>query len=234
MRNYPSKIALTAGFLLAMSFTLSCSGNDSSNNAGCSTEQKTVNGGNSDKGNDIKNYKTVKLGDQTWMAENLNYNITGSKCYGECGQVVEFYDEENYNLRTLSNAEIQANCDKYGRLYGWATAMALPSSCNSSSCASQISAKHKGICPLGWHIPSYEEWETLGNYIGTNDFLALPSGAGDGKYGFKRIGENGYWWNASEYNSKNAYRRVIRYSNKNIESSYDDKSNLYSVRCIKD
>jgi len=60
------------------------------------------------------------------MAENLNYNVSGSECY-----------------------EDDPNCAKYGRLYNWATAMALPSDCNSKSCASQISEKHKGICPSG-------------------------------------------------------------------------------------
>ena len=74
------------------------------------------------------------------MAENLNYNVSGSVCYD--GQEI--------------------NCDKYGRLYNWATAMALPLDCNSENCAAKIDAKkHRGICPVNWHIPTGDEWDTL-------------------------------------------------------------------------
>jgi uncharacterized protein (TIGR02145 family) len=121
-----------------------------------------------DKGNSISNYKTVKIGDQTWMAENLNYDVPGSKCYGE-GGIIKMDEDYNVTIITLSDGEIQFNCNTYGRLYDWATAMALPSDCNSSSCASQVSAKHRGICPSGWHIPSNEEWDALYRYAdGTN------------------------------------------------------------------
>jgi uncharacterized protein (TIGR02145 family) len=88
-------------------------------------------------------YKTVKIGTQTWMAENLNYNVTGSKCYNE----------------------VQSNCTTYGRLYDWATAMALPSYCNNSDCYSSLPAKHRGICPSNWHLPTSEEWNKLRNYV---------------------------------------------------------------------
>jgi len=86
-----------------------------------------------------ENYNSVVICGQIWMARNLNYSVDGSKCYkGD-----------------------NSNCAIYGRLYNWATAMALPSSCNSGFCASQVSTKHKGICPPGWHIPSKDEWSTL-------------------------------------------------------------------------
>jgi len=58
MRNIPSKTILAAGFMLAMAFTLSCSSGDDNGT-----------GSDSDKGNDIKNYKTVPVGDQVWMAD---------------------------------------------------------------------------------------------------------------------------------------------------------------------
>jgi len=88
-------------------------------------------------------YQTVVIGTQTWFKRNLNYNASGSKCY--------------------DNKE--SNCDIYGRLYDWATAMALPSNCNSSFCTSQIGTKHKGICPSGWHIPSDEDWSVLMKFV---------------------------------------------------------------------
>jgi len=175
---------------------------------------------------DKQQYYYVKIGEQTWMAQNLNYEAKDSKCYGENGKV------------TLSNAEIQANCDKYGRLYLWATAMA----CVNSSCVSQISAKHRGVCPAGWHIPSKAEWQELvdlagGDKVagkklkatigwsyprdgGTDDygFSALPGGRGynksytngnvtTGNYEFwqgagagrQDSDEKGFWWSSSEF-----------------------------------
>jgi len=108
-------------------------------------------------------YNTVVIGSQTWMARNLNYNVAGSKCYGENGNV---YNPKNgkYDIK-LSSDEIQANCAKYGRLYEWATAMALPLHCNFNICYSEISEKHKGICPHGWHIPNNADWDKLMRFI---------------------------------------------------------------------
>jgi uncharacterized protein (TIGR02145 family) len=108
---------------------------------------------------DGKVYKTTKIGTQKWMAENLNYNPNAgnSVCY--------------------SNSA--ANCDKYGRLYDWSTAMVLPSSCNSYSvsnanCNKTISSPHKGICPDKWHVPSVEDWNKLMRYIDGNNSTHSP------------------------------------------------------------
>jgi len=107
-------------------------------------------------------YKTVRIGEQIWMAENINYAANGSKCYGEGAQT---YDRKTENYITLSPSEIQAYCAKYGRLYNWATAMALTPSCNSRACSGLIGSPHRGICPQGWHIPSNEDWDKLLRYI---------------------------------------------------------------------
>jgi uncharacterized protein (TIGR02145 family) len=147
------------------------------------------------------------------MKKNLDVAAAGSKCFGEGGKVFLGIDEEAWKWQyvTLSNAEVQANCVKYGRLYDWATAMALPSKCNSklstSDAACAISAKHRGICPSGWHIPSGADWDILVDYAGgwkiagkklkaksgwndngngTDDFgfSALPGGYSDLSSGF--------------------------------------------------
>ena len=155
----------TASIVLATTFTLSCSSDEPDDNnpggggyTGPYETPITING---------QTYKTVKIGTQIWMAENLNYAVAESKCFGEGSPVLVDYDEENDIgiTKTLSPAEVQTNCNKYGRLYDWSTAMGLPSSCNENSCSSQIQPKHKGICPSGWHIPSNADWDKLLLYV---------------------------------------------------------------------
>jgi uncharacterized protein (TIGR02145 family) len=189
-------------------------------------------------------YATVEIGEQTWMAENLNYNAAGSVCY--------------------SNSE--TNCATYGRLYNWSTAMALSSTCNSTSCSSQVSAKHQGVCPEGWHIPTNAEWDKLYRYVdGTNGtsspydsptagrylkatsgwnssgngqdtygFSALPGGYGYSGGLFFNVGNYGYWWSASENDSNYAYSRYMGYYNEDAYYNYDGKDYLFSVRCLQD
>jgi uncharacterized protein (TIGR02145 family) len=201
---------------------------------------------------DKKTYKTVKMGEWVWMAENLNYNAKGSKCYGE-------------GVNGVSADSSAKNCAKYGRLYDWATAMALPANCNSSECHSQISARHNGICPSGWHIPSNADWNTLMKFVnpscynngicagagkklksksdwknlgnGTDDygFSALPGGSsgysGD-SYDF--VGSSGNWWSTSEDGSSYAYSRSVSLYDDVHYSSYSKSMYLYGVRCVQD
>jgi len=224
MSKTVSEFALTAGLVLAMALTFSCSSDDDGGG--------DDNGGKlGDKGNDIGNYRTVVIGTQTWMAENLNYAVEGSKCY-----------DNN-----------PANCDKYGRLYDWATAMALPPSCNENSCSSQIQQPHQGICPSGWHIPSKDDldvlmeavdtsgtklkatsgWNENGNGTDESGFSALPGGGGsDGS--FEGVGYIGIWWSTSEQSSSRAHHWYMRFDRNGVTWNGDDKSPLFSIRCVKD
>jgi uncharacterized protein (TIGR02145 family) len=243
-------------------------GGGSSSSGGGSPSSSSV-GGNGDDGSEVayegQTYRTVKIGTQTWFAENLNYAATGSKCYGEGGEV-SIGEDENYNpIRiTLSPAEVQTNCVKYGRLYDWATAMGLSPSCNEGSCSSQIQPKHKGICPSGWHLPSKGDWDALITAVGDettagtklkatsgwseNDngtdqygFSALPGGGGigslDDSFYFGPVGSFGGWWSASESEYKNydAYYLIIEnYDENTIFLVSNGKVRWFSVRCIKD
>ena len=187
-----------------------------------------------------KQYRIVKIGNQTWMAENLNYNTTGSKCYGD-----------------NSGNDSQNRCGTYGRLYNWATAMGLAASCNSSSCSSQIQLPRQGICPSGWHIPSDTEWSTLESAVGgsstagtklkaksgwnsngngTDDFgfSALPGGYGISSGSFGNVGNYGRWWSATEDDASYAYGRYMYYSSAYVYRYNNLKSYLYSVRCVQD
>ncbi|MDR1811898.1 MAG: hypothetical protein LBQ87_03655 [Candidatus Fibromonas sp.] len=92
-----------------------------------------------------KIYKTVQIGTQTWMAENLDYDAKDSKCYGKDGYDVAGFDYDKEDRpaikEALSYSKVQENCVKYGRLYEWETAMK--------------------ICPKGWHLPTNKEWDKL-------------------------------------------------------------------------
>jgi len=96
---------------------------------------------------DSKTYDAVLIGTQTWMAKNLNYSGEESNIIGVC------------------SGNDDANCNKYGRLYNWVTAMVLPDECKSQTCPSSIKEQHRGICPQGWHIPSNEDWNVLMNTV---------------------------------------------------------------------
>jgi hypothetical protein len=147
------------------------------------------------------------------MSTNLNTSATGSVCYGNS----------------------PANCDKYGKLYDWATAMALPAKCNNTLSTSDpdcaIKSRHQGICPSGQHIPSKEELEEYGSYGCLKD---QPGGYGFSGGLFYYAGDYGNWWSSSEYNSYYAYYRGMDYSNEYVDSYNYYKSSLYSVRCVKD
>ena len=123
---------------------------------------------------DGKVYKIVQIGSQVWFAENLNYAASGSKCYGEDGEVLVPARENGYsNKKTLSAAKVKANCGKYGRMYDLETAMEA--------------------CPAGFHLPTANEWNTLVFYLGGQNI------AGD-KLKSKRGWHNypGHWLAAIE------------------------------------
>jgi uncharacterized protein (TIGR02145 family) len=194
----------------------------------------------------LKTYETVTIGEQTWMAENLNYDTENGQCYNN----------------------LESNCGTFGRLYNWMTAMNLPVTCMYISCSDQIQLKHKGICPEGWHIPTKAEWDVLNNFVGgsfvdfkhlksqegwedcgpsgsgksyscedTYGFAALPGGVKAGFDWFLDVGYGGYWWTASEYSCENC--KDMAYSNwyKHVENSgwgSTYKGDFYSVRCLQD
>ncbi len=191
---------------------------------------------------DGQTYKTVTIGTQTWMAENLNYETTGSYCYR---------DSAKY-------------CATYGRLYLWAAAMdsAGTWSSNGKGCgiSSVCSPKLpvRGVCPKGWHLPDTTEWNTLfatvgggsmagtklksqsGWYDGGNgddafDFAALP--AGNYYYGNSydcSAGSNAYFWSSTKYNVEGTYIMRLYYSADYANISDTKGSNGFSVRCLKD
>jgi uncharacterized protein (TIGR02145 family) len=89
-----------------------------------------------------------------------------------------------------------SNCAIYGRLYDWSTAMGFPMACNSNSvadagetdpCVQTIAAKHQGICPSGWHIPTNDDWDVLMKYV---DALNDGEGTDSPPYDSENAGEH--------------------------------------------
>lgn len=95
-------------------------------------------------------YKTVKIGNQIWMAENLKYKTEGGNA-----------DDLEGSLCYDNKAE---NCEVQGRLYNWNAAMDIPQEYESARWL-KIDYPRQGICPGGWHLPTDDEWQKLVNYV---------------------------------------------------------------------
>ena len=164
---------------------------------------------------DKKTYKTVKIGEQTWMAENLNYNAKGSKCYDNKPE----------------------NCAKYGKLYNWATAKeACPSGWHLPSKAEweKLTDFIGGGEIAGKKLKSNSGWNENGNGTDEFGFSALPGGGGLSDGSISRVGYYGLWWSASEYSSYLAYGRYMSFNNEGAGWGNYDMSYLRSVRCLQD
>ncbi len=181
-------------------------------------------------------YRTVTIGKQTWMAENLNYQVDSSWCY-----------ENSVD-----------SCAKYGRLYQWAAMMGLDPSHNENDWTEFL--PHQGVCPSGWHIPSAEDWDTLGiNADGGNDdagtrlkskngwsydssstdvygFRGLPAGERNYLVEFKYVGNGAYFWSYSEIGVSRALDRILSSGGNGLGSEYfgNVKNAGLSIRCLKD
>jgi uncharacterized protein (TIGR02145 family) len=166
---------------------------------------------------DAKTYKTVVIGNQTWMAENLNYQTPrGSWCY-------------------KNNAD---SCKKYGRLYDWKTARTVcPAGWRLPSYQDwdKMTAMASVYKIAGKKLKSKSGWNENGN--GTDDygFSALPGGGRFSDGSFDIAGNHGYWWTDSKYwNNNFAYNRGMGYDDDYVYNGSNLTTYGYSVRCIAD
>jgi len=164
---------------------------------------------------DGKTYKKVTIGTQTWMAENLNYEAKGSKCY-----------ENNPD-----------NCANYGRLYDWKTAKKscpkgwhLPSRDEYEVLYNTVG----GDAVSGKKLRARIGWNNYDKDTDDYGFSALPGGLFlNGN--FHNVGNRSQWWSATGTNIGKAYSRRIDDDDIAPKWSDDyDKSSLMSVRCIQD
>ena len=204
---------------------------------------------------DGQTYKTVKIGTQTWMAENLNYAYTG---------VPYKVDEYASDSTSWCYDNDPAKCSKYGRLYTWAAAMDSVGewSANGKGCGNgnKCSPTYpvRGICPEGWHLPDTTEWRTLFTAVGGQSTAGKmlkstsgwnSSGNGTDAYAFSALpaagrryssgdfsyeGYYAYFWSSSGNGSYYAYRMCLYYDDDGASLYGDYKGNGFSVRCLKD
>ena len=186
---------------------------------------------------DGQEYKTVKIGDQVWMAQNLNYEIAGSRCY-----------KDPY-------------CASFGRFYTWAAAMdsVAKFSDYGKGCGENLTCSPtypvRGICPSHWHLPSKDEWDILIKIVGgvsaagkklrttagwlfqengsdAYSFSALPVGySTHGSFG--NYGYSADFWSSTENGPSAAYAMRLVYGD---EARLFNHFKYYEVpiRCVKD
>ena len=207
---------------------------------------------------DNKVYKTVKIGDQTWMAENLNY--------------ADSVTTKSLLERSWCLDDKAENCNVMGRLYTWTAAidsLALATDAdNPQKCGAgwicTLPAKVQGICPSGWHLPDTTEWMTLIDKVGglsnagralksqsawysacngpyeydcngsdAYGFSALPAGYSNLEY-FFTDGKYAYFWGSTEDDHHHAHIIFLYYGTDEAFLSSRRKSDALSVRCLKD
>ncbi|MBR3073254.1 fibrobacter succinogenes major paralogous domain-containing protein [Fibrobacter sp.] len=207
---------------------------------------------------DGQTYKTVKIGTQTWMAENLNYAYIG---------IPYSYRGFTSDSTSWCYGNDPANCSRYGRLYMWVAAMDSVGTwtVNGKGCGYKSTCTPtypvRGICPKGWHLPDTTEWGTLftavggintvgvmlksasgwNDYEGENGngsdafaFSALPAGYRILLGNFLKEGKLAGFWSSAEYDGDCAYSMDLFYNSDRalLNDSYKDSG--HSVRCVKD
>jgi uncharacterized protein (TIGR02145 family) len=186
---------------------------------------------------DGNRYKTVRIGDQVWMAENLR-----TTRYQDGSLIPNVTDGGQWSQLSTGAWAFYNNDpalgEIYGKLYNWYAA-----------------ADERNACPVGWHVPSDEEWTVLSEFLGedagfkmksisgwdnngngsnASGFTGLPGGSRYLDGTFYDVGRFGIFWSSSEYNSANAWRRFLDVPNRALYREYlIFKGNGFSIRCVR-
>ena len=206
-------------------------------------------------------YSTIRIGEQTWMAENLRATKFTDGTNIPLGSSTSTTTAYRYNPNNSSS-----NVSKYGYLYNWKAAM------HGASSSSTNPSNVQGVCPTGWHLPSAAEWTQLINYLSSQSqyqcgststdiakslasttgwrsttgtcapgntpsnnnstgFSAFPAGYYTGSY--SGFGNITYFWGATESGS-DAITRGLSYGYGDVSSGNSSKDSARSVRCVRD
>ncbi len=192
---------------------------------------------------DENTYKTVKIGSQTWLLENLKttHFLNGDLIPTTSPLNLDITSEGSPLYQWPVNGN-ETDVDDYGRLYTWYTIN-----------------DPRGVCPAGWHVSSNTEWEQMVAFLGgasiagarlkeagevhwqsgniatnSSGFTALPGGFRGENGTFYWFHHSGYFWTTPEANASTAYRPAMLYDWENIDmGSASGKSAGFSVRCVK-
>ncbi len=184
----------------------------------------------------------------TVMAENLNI---GEMVLGENDQ------NDDTKIERYCYNNDTTKCDEFGGLYQWAEMMQLPSRCNTESCADLIQENHRGICPEGWRLFTWDDYVVVRGYedkyndgvkglrsmyrfLGTNQSGFSLTGAGMRRTNgvFFDLEGGAYWFFPSEFVDDKDARAYIgflgSYSDSGSSQTTRDKKTFgFSVRCVK-
>jgi uncharacterized protein (TIGR02145 family) len=201
-----------------------------------------------------ESYPTVQIGTQCWMAKNLNVGTMKNSSAAVDSQ------RNNGILEKYCYNNDPANCTTFGGLYQWAEAVQYQNGAsNYSSPNPTFTGNVRGICPIGWHIPSEVEWNTLeagvggasnagsalkstsnlwwSPNIGANNnsgFSALPGGlrSNDGSFYFSGI--HALFWSSTQSSAIEVYLRNLTYDQYLSARNRNPKDLGFSIRCLKD
>ena len=190
-------------------------------------------------------YKTILIGTQVWMAENLcitRYNDNTAIPIVTDNTAWEDLTSPGYCWYSNDSSTYAST---YGALYNYYTV---------------ADTNSRNVCPVGWHVPSDAEWLTLSTYLGgttaaggkmkeaglahwnapntdaTNEsgFTGLSGGHRLFFGVFEDVGNFGKWWSSSEVNTIGAWLRYLYYNNGGLGRDGDEKRSGFSVRCLRD
>jgi len=182
-------------------------------------------------------YKTVKINDRIWMAENLNYGTMINASSG--GDFGDGYQKDNNRAEKYCYNNKSANCEIYGALYQWDESMGY-----------MKTEQAKGLCPSGWHIPSQAEWNELAQYYEDNGMVAGEELRLGGRSGFQALfsgylifaerkffdlNQGGYFWSSTvnpNINYMSMGRSVYAGKTEFQEDTFQQVSGL-PIRCVK-
>ena len=203
---------------------------------------------------DMKIYKIVTIGSQTWMAENLNYRYVQRTYNGG------MMDTSSYCFNNAPDS-----CAKYGRIYLWSAAMDSAGifskegvGCGYAAICS-LSGKVRGVCPEGWHLPTEAEWDALLTTVGrseASDLLKSETGWGSkgsaahngtNVFGFSAMPTGWYlrdgfidsdyqigFWSSTSADSDYAYYMCFDVDRVTLYPPIGKDNVGMPVRCIKD